>query len=63
VHWRFVNGCRGVLDSCDNEPIKPIIRTNIKIRFITNNYNYLSHVPFHLLNILILTLKYIFIII
>ena len=27
-----------------------LIRINIKIRLITNNYNYLSHVLFHLLN-------------
>ena len=36
-----------------------LIRTNIKIRLTANNYNYLSHNLFHLLNILIHTLKYI----
>jgi hypothetical protein len=29
-----------------------LIRINIKIRFIANNYNYPSHALFHLLNIL-----------
>jgi len=29
-----------------------LIRINIKNRFITNNYNYLSHTRFYLLNIL-----------
>jgi hypothetical protein len=37
-----------------------LIRINIKIRFKANNYNYLSHT---FLDILIYTLKYIFIII
>ena len=38
-----------------------LIRSNIKIRFIDKNYNYLSHPLFRLLNILMHTLKYIFI--
>ena len=38
-----------------------LIRINIKIRLIANNYNYLPQTLFHLLNIL--TLKYTFIII
>jgi hypothetical protein len=43
------------------QPVLPyrLIITNIKIRIIANNYNYLSHILFHLLNILIHTLKYI----
>ena len=40
-----------------------LIRINIKINLIANNYNYLSHTLFHLLKILTRTLKYIFIII
>jgi hypothetical protein len=46
-------------------PVLPhgLIRINIKIKLITNNYNYLPHALFHLLDIITHTLKYIFIII
>ena len=37
-----------------------LIRINIKIKFIDNNYSYLSHVLFHLLNILTYTQIYIY---
>ena len=40
-----------------------LIRVSLKIKHTTNNYNYLSHALFHLLNILKFTIKYIFIII
>ena len=40
-----------------------LIRVNIEIRLIANNYNYLFYVFFHLLNILTNILKYKFIII
>jgi hypothetical protein len=47
------------------QPVLPhgLIRININLKFIANNYNYLSHVLFHLLSILTHTVKYIFIII
>jgi len=47
------------------QPVLPhgLIRITIKIRLIANNYNYLSHFLFHLLNIQTHTLRYIFIII
>jgi hypothetical protein len=36
------------------QPVLPrrLIRINMEIRLIDNNYNYLSHALFHLLNIL-----------
>jgi hypothetical protein len=40
-----------------------LIIINVKIRLKANNYNYLFHTLFHILNILTHTLKYIFIII
>ena len=40
-----------------------LIRVSLKIKHTTNNYNYLSHTLFHLLNIITFTIKYIFIII
>jgi len=45
------------------QPVLPHgpIRINIKIRIIANNYDYLPHTLFHLLNILTHTLKYIFV--
>ena len=47
------------------QPVLPqkLIEINIKIKFIANNYNYLSHALFHQLSILTHDLKYIFIII
>ena len=48
------------------QPMLPhgLIKINIKIRFIANNYNYLSYTLFHLLNIILThIIKYIFIII
>jgi hypothetical protein len=32
--------------------VEGLIRINIKIKFVVNNYNYLSYVLFNLLNIL-----------
>ena len=46
--------------SCITATLPPGI---INIRFITNNYNYISHAILYLLNILTHALKYIFIII
>jgi len=40
-----------------------LVKINVNIKIIANNYNYLSHTVFHLLNVLTHTLKYIFIII
>ena len=40
-----------------------LIKINVNIKIIANNYNYLSHTLFHLLNVLTHTPKYIFIII
>jgi hypothetical protein len=49
---KYAHDESGAISITSYQPVLPhgLIRTNIKTRLITNNYNYLSHALFHLLN-------------